>query len=468
MPYTETHFLSFKTLIRIRTICLVLMSLLLWASEDIHSSPAVSAGWELLFISMVLSLVFGVLGKTKRLVVWLMPVVFIVDGVFVSLWIGISGGPVSFYAPFFLLVLVHAILVLQPRMAAMVTVILLAVFLGFFYLDYVWNLSSTFGATQINLVSNLLEHSPPEVRKAMYWQQGFRWFFFSVLMIIVTTIAMRQVWMREERLRVKERALEQKRHLIQMGEMTGRIAHGINTPLGLISGNLELLMGTITKSSKTYKSLDQINEYVQRAIRTVRDVLDYGRQSMSQIKMVSLPKIMAAVSAAVQPKLKKMNSHLILDIDPKLPEIKGYPEGLYQTLLNLIENAIDSLAKGGVVTLTAKFQLQSMRLSAGDHRGEIKIVIQDNGKGIPADKLSRVFEPFYTTKDFGKGTGLGLSIVKRIVDEHGGSIEVKSKVGTGTTFTLLFPVEEPRVDKADESEDFYYNKAEKTSKDLEL
>jgi signal transduction histidine kinase len=467
LSYTETQLRSFQTLIRIRTICLVLMSFLLWISEDSRLSPVISTGWELLFINIGLSLVFGVLGKTKRLVQLLLPLVFIVDGIFVSFWIGISGGPVSFYVPFFLLVLVHAILVLQPRIAVVVVSILIAVFLGFFYLDYIWGLSNTFGANQINFVSNLLEHSSSEVRRSVYWHQSLRWLFFSVLMIIVCSIAMRQVWMREERLRIKERSLEQKRHLIQMGEMTGRVAHGVNTPLGLISGNLELLMAETRKSTKTYRRLIQINQYVQRAIRTVRDILDYGRQSMSQIRLVSFLKVVQAVAAAVQPKLKKNKSRLILDVDPKLPEIKGYPDGLYQALLNLVENAIDSISTNGIVTLTATFQYRSMRLSAGDKRGEIKVVVRDNGKGIPADKLPQIYEPFYSTKDFGKGTGLGLSIVKRIVDEHGGTIEVNSTVGVGTVFVLIFPVEGLKPNQAADSEDFYYNKGETNSKDME-
>ncbi|HXL72767.1 MAG TPA: HAMP domain-containing sensor histidine kinase, partial [bacterium] len=341
-------------------------------------------------------------------------------------------------------------------------------FLGFFYLDYIWGLPNTFGADQINFVSNLLEHSPPEMRRSVYWHQSFRWLFFSVLMIIVCSIAMRQVWIREERLRIKERSLEQKRHLIQMGEMTGRVAHGVNTPLGLISGNLELLLAETRKSTKTYRRLIQINQYVQRAIRTVRDILDYGRQTMSQIKLVSFPKVVQAVAAAVQPKLKKTKSRLILDIQTKLPEMKGYPDGLYQAILNLVENAIDSISANGIVTLTATFQYRSMRLSAGDQRGEIKVVVRDNGKGIPADKLPQIYEPFYSTKDFGKGTGLGLAIVKRIVDEHGGTIEVNSTVGVGTVFVLIFPVEELKPNQAADSEDFYYNKSETNSKDFRL
>jgi signal transduction histidine kinase len=409
-----------------------------------------------------------VLGKSKRIVPFLLPVVFLVDGFFVSLWIGISGGPVSYYAPFFLLVLAHSILVLTPRTAVMMVVALTAMFLGFFYIDYTWNLPTTFGATQINALSDFLEHSSPEVRKALYWHQSFRWFFFSILMALVVSIAMKQVWAREEKLRVKERNLEQKRHLIQMGEMTGRIAHGVNTPLGLISGNLELLMGATRKSSKTYKSLDQINEYVQRAIHTVRDILDYGRETMSQIKPISFSKTVQAVALAAQPKLQKVQGHLILDVDPNLPQTMGYPEGLFQALLNLVENAIDSIDKGGLITLTVKFQYRPMRLSAHDERGEIQVVIRDNGKGIPADKLSRIFEPFYSTKDFGKGTGLGLAIVKRIVDEHRGSIEAASQLGGGTTFTLIFPVEERDDRKDTDSEDLYYNKSEATPKDVDL
>jgi signal transduction histidine kinase len=106
-----------------------------------------------------------------------------------------------------------------------------------------------------------------------------------------------------------------------------------------------------------------------------------------------------------------------------------------------------------------------MRLSAQDNRGEIKVTIRDTGRGISEEELQKVFEPFYSTKDFGKGTGLGLAIVKRIVGEHGGDIQVQSRVGEGTVFTLLFPVRGLNVQEAVSSENFYYNKPD-SSKDL--
>lgn len=465
MPSPETYSQSFRTLIRTRTICLALMGVLLWMAEGPHFLPTVAIGWELLFIGMVLSLVFGVLGKGKRLVPFLFPVVYLLDSFLVCVWVSVSGGPVSFYVPFFLLILVSALLVLPPRVSMIVITVVMCMFLGSFYIDYSWHISRTFGAGQINFVSDLLEKAPAEARREIYKDQVLRWFFYFILMIVVCALLMRQIWDREERVRTREVALEQKRHLIQMGELTGRIAHGVNTPLGLISGNLELLMADTRKSSKSYKTLAQIDQYVQRAIRTVRDVLDYGRRSMSEIRPVSLSKIAQAVVAAVQPKLKKAGGKLILDVGHDLPEMMGYPEGLFQAMLNLVENAIDSIDKKGLVTLSAHFELQSLRLSPQDHRGQVKVTVRDTGRGIPAGELQKVFEPFYSTKEFGRGTGLGLAIVKRIVDEHGGDIQVNSRVGEGTVFTLIFPVREPKGPETSSAEDFYYNKNETPSKD---
>ena len=242
-----------------------------------------------------------------------------------------------------------------------------------------------------------------------------------------------------------------------MGELTGRIAHGVNTPLGLISGNLELLMGEMRKDTKTYKQLVQIDEYVQRAIHTVRDVLDYSRQSLSEIKPVFLPNILQAVVQAIQPKLKEKEAKLIVDIDPKLPALMAYTEGLFQAHLNLIENALDSLDPGGLITLTAKFQYREVRLSAADKRGEIKVTVRDTGRGIPPQDLKNIFEPFYSTKGFGKGTGLGLAIVKRVVDEHRGSMTVESKPGKGSCFTLLFPVDGLTDEEEKDKDSLGYN-----------
>jgi signal transduction histidine kinase len=218
-----------------------------------------------------------------------------------------------------------------------------------------------------------------------------------------------------------------------------------------------MLIGETRKGSKTLKQLQQIDQYVQRAIRTVRDILDFSRQSLSEIGPIAIPQVIQAVVASVQSKLKKRGGQLILDVQKDLPALKGYPEGLYQAILNLVENAVDSIQPGGIITLSAQFQYRAMRLSPQDRRGEIKIAVRDTGQGIPPDELKRIFEPFYSTKGFGKGTGLGLAIVKRIVDEHQGEIKVESRVGEGTVFTLLFPTEGSPGEGAIPEGDFDYN-----------
>jgi signal transduction histidine kinase len=460
LPSVETNVQTVKTILRVRTVCLGLMFLLLWWAEEIDSAPAIVKGWEIWGLAAGLGLAFLVLGRMKRLAGLLLPVVFLVDSCLISLWVSVSGGPVSFYMPFYLLILLSAIMSLTPRKALVVISGVLTIFLTTLYLDFIWAIPEANEAGKINFIVGVMDRLSPQVREGLYWQQAIRWFFFFVLVVIICALLMKQVWSREERLRIREKALEQKRHLIQMGELTGRVAHGVNTPLGLISGNLELLMSETRKGSGTHKRLVQIDQYVQRAIRTVREILEYSRQSMSEIKTVSLTEIIHAVISAVQPKLQKGGGQVILDLAPNLPGILGYPEGLYQVLLNLVENALDSISPGGIVTISSRFQFRSLRLSAQDQRGEIKVVVRDTGRGIPPGELKKIFEPFYSTKGFGKGTGLGLAIVKRIVDEHRGAIKVESRVGDGTVFTLLFPTEGLTGNSANPPGDFYYNETE--------
>lgn len=464
MPSIETHFQAFQALIRTRTLCLVLLAFLLFFTEPVSGDSAIRAGWELLFIGAASALLFIVLGRIKRLTRFLLPVLLIFDSLLVNAWITVSGGPVSHYLPLYLLILISAVMVLSSRSAAVVLVLSSALFFLFFYWDYLWHWPLLFGADQINPYSAFLEKLPPAERREIYSQQTTRWFFFFLLLITLCVLLMRRVWVREEKIRAKEKVLEQKRRLIQLGELTGRIAHGVNTPLGLISGNLELLMAETPKKSKTHQSLSQIQQYVERAIQTVRSILDYSRQSLSEIKPVQLGNVIRTVAETVAPKLQKAHCELLLDIAKDLPPLMAYPEGLFQVFLNLVENAVDSVEPGGVVTVSAQFKYHPVRLSAQDQRGNLQVTVRDTGKGIPPAILKRIFEPFYSTKSFGRGTGLGLAIVKRIVEEHGGQVQVQSRVGEGTIFTLTFPKEGIQVQTLKGPGDFSYNEKEEETR----
>lgn len=445
---------SFLLHVYIRWVCVLVIVFLLLGLEKKMPESHLAGVWFILMILGVYNLILHLLGRSQNLAGPLTLVGFLIDGLLTSWGVAITGGPLSVFIPFYLFIIITACLVVSPRIAAVTAFVQIALFLGTLWICFQNHIPSDFSLRNSNLFYGFLESASPEIRRGIYFEQALRWSFYFLLTALICGLLVRQVWDREEQLRSRERALEQKRHLIRMGELTGRIAHGVNTPLGLISGNLEILMTEIRKDSKAYKTLTQIEQYVQRAIKTVRDLLDYNRQTLSEIKPTFLHQVIQTVVTTLQPKLKKTGGRLILDVDPKLPPITAYPDGLYQMIWNLAENAADSISPGGIITLSAHFQFRSVRLSPEDRRGEIKVVVRDTGKGIPPVELKKIFEPFYSTKGFGKGTGLGLAIVKRIVNEHHGDIKVESRVGEGTVFTLLLPTEGLAREDADNTGSF--------------
>ena len=132
------------------------------------------------------------------------------------------------------------------------------------------------------------------------------------------------------------------------------------------------------------------------------------------------------------------NIHVVEELDPGLPEIITDPGQLNQVIINLMTNAADAMGGNGTLTL------RTYTLPGDD---KIALELSDTGAGIPPEILSRIFDPFFTTKEVGKGTGLGLSTVYGIIQEHGGTIEVQSQVGQGTTFLIHLPLEGPSSQK---------------------
>jgi signal transduction histidine kinase len=124
------------------------------------------------------------------------------------------------------------------------------------------------------------------------------------------------------------------------------------------------------------------------------------------------------------------NIEIIKRLDPNLPYVYGNAGQLKQVFMNIIVNAAEAMHGSGTLTITT---------SVSPDRNTVLIEFTDTGEGIPEENLTRIFEPFFTTKDVGKGTGLGLATSYGIIEEHGGRISVKSKVGEGTTFTIELP-----------------------------
>nr|MBA3540644.1 hypothetical protein [Deltaproteobacteria bacterium] len=257
--------------------------------------------------------------------------------------------------------------------------------------------------------------------------------------------------------RVKERD-----RLAALGEMSAGLAHEIRNPLGAIKGAAQLLITAdgkpATPSAETVELLEIIVEEANRLNNVVTRFLDYaraerpGREGGGKFdlnlvvrKTVQLIQndLAKSINSAALPNERSGERTLrgMIDlrvrIDEMLPQIAGDPESLLQVFLNLGQNAIQAMPEGGTLEILTTRRRRS-RLGYGQFA---EVRIRDTGIGIPRDRLKKLFIPFYTTKQ--KGTGLGLAISHRIVNQHGGTIEVRSTLGQGSTFSVFLPAAEP-------------------------
>jgi two-component system NtrC family sensor kinase len=180
------------------------------------------------------------------------------------------------------------------------------------------------------------------------------------------------------------------------------------------------------------EKLRRIRDAGERIQKLARDLITYARPSDDRPESLDLASLLDQVARMCDPALREAKARVRLELEPA-PRILGGRAGLLQVFVNLVTNAAHALPPdGGTVTLG---------LSArGD---EVVARISDDGRGMPPDVRARIFEPFFSTKAGGRGVGLGLSIVQGIVARHGGTIEVESEPGEGTTFTVALPVRGP-------------------------
>ncbi len=217
--------------------------------------------------------------------------------------------------------------------------------------------------------------------------------------------------------------------LAGIGSFAAGIAHDMNNPLQLILGLAENLVDERDLETVHLQASD-IVEAVKRTTAICRDLTSYSRRASSQQDSL------IAINGKLDEALKIARYAVALqDIDihkSYQPDItvKGNPDELLHVFVNLITNAVQAMDHGGTLTLeTAVIQ------------GATRVRVVDTGCGIPADVLDRIFEPFFTTKPPGKGTGLGLYNIKNVIHHLHGTIEVESRVGRGSTFTIMFPRE---------------------------
>jgi signal transduction histidine kinase len=226
--------------------------------------------------------------------------------------------------------------------------------------------------------------------------------------------------------------LVQSAKLAAIGELAASVAHEINNPLTVVSGLSQLMQQTVEPESHTGHRLSTIVGETQRAARIVRDLLDFSRRREPQRERMCLHDAIQRALDLLEVRLKR-RVEVQRVFDAALPSTIGDRDQLTQVFVNLVGNAVDAMPQGGTLTVHTKVQ------EADGGGAAIVASVSDTGGGIRPEVLDHIFEPFFTTKPEGQGTGLGLSVSHGIVHAHGGTIDVESQLGRGTTFRVVLP-----------------------------
>jgi hypothetical protein len=231
----------------------------------------------------------------------------------------------------------------------------------------------------------------------------------------------------EEQLQISEK-------MASIGLLAAGVAHEVNTPLTGISSFTQMLLQNAPPDDPKTKVLEKIERQTFRAARIVNGLLNLARPAQTDAGPVEIHAVINDVLSLLEHQLRTGRIQVRKELASDAPIVQGIEYKLQQVFLNLFLNARDAMTRGGWLTIATRVDGDAARVE-----------IADTGSGIPPDQMSRIYDPFFTTKEIGKGTGLGLSITYGIVQEHGGTITCDSAEGQGTRFTLTLPLATARA-----------------------
>ena len=267
----------------------------------------------------------------------------------------------------------------------------------------------------------------------------------ALIVIIIATA----IWLKTNALINKARENAENREELQfqllhtsklasVGELATGVAHEINNPLAIILASSGVIRDMLNPEldmdgspGNIVQELETIDSAIFRARDITQQLLNYGRKNIPRPISSNINKILDEVMRGFKEReFEVANIKINRDYDPNLPEILVDPDQIRQVFLNLINNAGDAINGSGTITI-----------STSQDAKNIRVAVTDNGQGMNYDQIQKIFDPFYTSKEAGKGTGLGLSVSLSIVKSMGGSIDVQSMPGAGSTFTVLLPIQ---------------------------
>jgi two-component system sensor histidine kinase HydH len=261
----------------------------------------------------------------------------------------------------------------------------------------------------------------------------------SLAVLLVGALGMAAIFYIQQRhlneVRRLETEVERGERLSALGNLAAVVGHEVRNPLNAISMGLQRLRREFQPPgdpAEYSRVMDLMQGEVKRLNRIVEEFLSLARPLPLKLDAVRVEELLQDVTALVGGDAETRGIRLTLNVPPDLPAVRVDRDHLKQVLLNLVVNGLDAMPRGGTLTLRASALRESLVLT-----------VEDTGEGIPADLLPGIFEPYVTTKT--KGMGLGLAIARRIVEAHGGRIEVESRLGAGSRFVITLPLNFPRL-----------------------
>jgi len=217
--------------------------------------------------------------------------------------------------------------------------------------------------------------------------------------------------------------------MAELGQLAAGVIHEVNTPLSVIVSAAQMILREGEIPAFVREMVERIDLEAQRLSEYTRGVLSFARTGEAAEAEADVNQVLREVMSFLRYEARKRSITVIEELDYDVLPVAAENNRLKQIFINLLMNAFQAMGQGGAL---------HVRTSMPDDRS-VRIEIADTGEGIPPERIDRIFEPFYTTKKTGEGTGLGLYIVRKMVELMHGLIKVTSKVGEGTTFTILLP-----------------------------
>lgn len=283
------------------------------------------------------------------------------------------------------------------------------------------------------------------VAAGFIWSQAVTWGLL-VLMLAGISFLVTRFYVKKLSEQAVARLLEddrllQTQKLAALGELAAGLAHELNNPLAIIRQEAEWADRLLNQAPdfpelvEIRDSLREIRQQVERSGEITHNLLTLARKQKPILQKVDLNRLVESMAVLVEREARPRNIDLVRNYQADLPQVWTDPPLLRQVILNLLNNARQALKGPGTITLTS-------RMAGSEH---VELVVQDTGEGIAPEHLQRIFDPFFTTKPPGQGTGLGLALSYSIVHKLGGHIQVTSRLGEGSTFTVRLPLRPKEV-----------------------